>query len=618
MPLEEFTLKHFDGDTNPTQTLAAWGADAGRLTLNAVWASKASDDRLVLNLAADVDDTPPFAYAEKVELFSASTRRFVGWSRTPAPIATPQGERLRCVFESPTRFLQTTYLQPAYYRVLGSNEGHLQSYIILNRETSQDEETGATLFTPVSLRDQVEALLIYAQTYGDGGSAAPFDYDLTGLPDIEIPMTRRKAPTVMECIEAELRWTPNICMRWDYTGTTGSDPVLRFIGVDTINMSTGDAISPPTLSGSGTPTTHTIPNDGTVLTEFDPTPADSQLVRKIKLHWVWTDSENITTPQFTETESVIENGSPRELVLTVELGSRLWNGTAWAEDHEGVPDNNLARRLHSGFDRVWWQFNAKTHSNDLHWSWRPGDLANISDAGALEAAYAVIQSVTRDLFRGTVELSTGAPANRGFGELMLPRRAMGSPAEEKEKEEKTGQVTYGYRPPDPLPGGGATGPAGATGATGVGYTGATGPAGEGYTGATGPIGETGPAGDPGGATGATGATGPAGGQGNQGETGATGPAGPKESVIETPMGFFSFACVESNRAWLCEVVPRGMRPKPPFLAATVAGSHVRFISACGQAEIVYGIRTEFADYESPRKTAADFARSRAFWNQERA
>lgn len=149
----------------------------------------------------------------------------------------------------------------------------------------------------------------------------------------------------------------------------------------------------------------------------------------------------------------------------------------------------------------------------------------------------------------------------------------------------------------------ASGP-GATGATGpTGPTGATGPEGPiGPTGPTGDPGPTGPTGDPG-VAGPPGPDGPPGPPGPSGDPGSAGPPGPKDSIVETILGIYAFACVEAARPYFFEIVPAHKQPSRKFLAAVRKESLVRFRSTSGLCDLVLGVRADIkGDWNMPAKT----------------
>lgn len=142
----------------------------------------------------------------------------------------------------------------------------------------------------------------------------------------------------------------------------------------------------------------------------------------------------------------------------------------------------------------------------------------------------------------------------------------------------------------------------------------------GDAGATGPAGSPGPQGDPGG-PGPTGPPGPAGepgpegaqgAQGEQGIQGVPGEPGPKDSVVQTVLGIYAFACAEGTQPWFFDVVEAGKTPEPKFLAA-VEPRIIRFRSEDGRLDLCLGIRKGFADWRMPEKTEREMQQSNQFW-----
>lgn len=148
-------------------------------------------------------------------------------------------------------------------------------------------------------------------------------------------------------------------------------------------------------------------------------------------------------------------------------------------------------------------------------------------------------------------------------------------------------------------------------------------------GSQGDVGATGPQGDPGvdgvdglnGADGAMGPQGPQGEKGDKGDPGDTGPQGPqgepgpKESKVQTPLGFYSFACMEGTRPLFLHIRKVDEELPAKFLAA-VGPSILRFPSHDGKHEMCVGVRKEFPEWLMPKCTEEEMRRSRAFWAQE--
>jgi len=161
---------------------------------------------------------------------------------------------------------------------------------------------------------------------------------------------------------------------------------------------------------------------------------------------------------------------------------------------------------------------------------------------------------------------------------------------------------------------GPTGPRGLTGVTGpTGNTGPIGPTGSdaGFTGPTGPRGiqcPSGPRGPTGSPAGFTGPTGPGGGAGPQG------PTGPKDSVIQTPLGIYAFACMEGNQPYFTELVTAGNQPSPKF-AAAVGGILHRFRDVNGNVDMLVAVRAGFENWNMPDKSLEAMRKANAFWGQ---
>ena len=474
--LPNITLWWKRGTGTPVeQSLAAWGLERPEFTHGTQGGASQSDDIFTAMTTALVDSTPVFAYGDRVELFQGDTRIFVGWARSPKKLGKmPEG--LAFAFEGPSRFLRSDYRMTGNVLDVGTGTYStlLTSEIVLGLQNGLD--AGDPTVNRLTVLEQVTAILEFGQANGDGGSAAPFDIDTTGVPDVTLPEIGKTTASMLSCLDALFALLPSIRAWWDYTtvlgggaATRGDRPVLRFVNTETINVTTGAAISPPTLTGGASPTTHTIANDGTTLKEFTPVPQDARLIKTLTVLFGeesdvvdFGDGRQGRPIIYTTFTSTVANGSPIERVVTMMGRSAVWDGTAYVNP-ETAPTANLARLLHQGFDRVWYDVSATTgEQSALHLEWRPCDLLCISGAGSdLAGAYAMIQSITRDLYTGEESIESGAPSKRGVGQLVAARLPVarggggGGPVGDKNNQ--------GMAKPKPSdPGTGVEGPAGAS------------------------------------------------------------------------------------------------------------------------------------------------------------
>lgn len=418
---ETFTLSIAGGEP---QTLAALGVDmkaSPMLTTGGIWATAKGRDSLEFVCPARIESTPLVTYGQRVELFDGDgTRRFVGWAMTPRPEATPEGERIRYVFEDVTRFLKSTFKQYMYFPSGDGLAGEQITKVVLFRNV--DLADGVVELASIAFDTQIAGLLTWAKTYGNAGGAAPFDFDITGIPTgLHMPETQKESASVLECLDTCMRFMPGLMMRVKYDGTAGSNPKICFVNMTTLDDS--GPVSPPTLAGYDSPVTHTWPNDGSLFTKISADPNDSGLLGKVEIFWVYADSSSGTDMQWlwTSETSTVDNGSPAVLSLTLQTRSCIWNGSKWIlpESISDILASKISRQLHMAQDRPWWTFGATFRDGSYHWEVRPGDLACISSAGtALAGAYAIIQGVKRNLATGEVHVQTGAPSTRGAGELL--------------------------------------------------------------------------------------------------------------------------------------------------------------------------------------------------------
>jgi hypothetical protein len=135
-------------------------------------------------------------------------------------------------------------------------------------------------------------------------------------------------------------------------------------------------------------------------------------------------------------------------------------------------------------------------------------------------------------------------------------------------------------------------------------------------GLVGPKGDPGDPGDPGanGDPGDPGLNGDPGFPGEPGPKGDPGDPGPKDSVVQTNSGIYAFACTEGTRPWFIDIVPTGKQTSQKFFDATCT-KETRFLSACGEFELVFAVRQGFNEWYMPEKTTEQMARANHFWSQ---
>jgi hypothetical protein len=452
--IEQLTIKRMsDGET---RTLAAWGIEKASLRLALLGATNAGDDQFSGEIVLRVDDAAPFAPFERCEVFNAAGARiFVGWARYARARVSAGEERQQIVLDSPSRYLRSVYLAAANTYDGASYTEILSASVVLNQALDSDEE-GHPISTKLSVRQQLDAILSFAKDTGNAGGAAPFDYALDGVPSdssVVAPETGALNSTCLACIEKALALMPSLAMRWDYSGGAGTAPVLRFVKCITLDEDTGELLAEPEVSGGGSPAVHSLPLDGTLIAEMEPQPRDDLLVGTLNVIFSYDSGEweeGLRRRAATVQTSTVANGSPLAMVMQISLRTAMWSPEADAfVNPEAVPSFNWARALHQGpRSRVFWQLALRTGpSENLRWTWRPGDLANVTDAGGdLAEAFTQMQVITRSFETGDVRLETGAPSQRGTAPRGGFRRSGGGSA--SDPQPSTQENTFGTKQPD--------------------------------------------------------------------------------------------------------------------------------------------------------------------------
>lgn len=617
------------------RTQAAGGAvdngvcDAWSIEDAAVATQAGGEDTLSFTRLADETAAPAFVFRDKVELFSSTgARRFCGWALTP--VATLK-QRHEHEVQGPNFWLQSTYTKP-WPELSGTVwEGLEMATVYLGREVTILPDTGSTVGV-LTVREEAELILTQAKETGNANAPAPFNFDLSGLPDLYLTQQVVTSATHAQALAALLKPLPGISWHWDYAlNGTDNYPTLRFVRLQTISDE-GIILDPPSLGGAGYSTIRTLPNDRTAILAFDPEAVDQRrgtlaIIFKISTSDAATGETAITY----ETQVVtVANGSQKTEIITVELAGWLYDGTQWVqvEPYNPLATQNLAWWAMQPFARVWWKFKFSLLTDDLHWEYRPGDLWNVSGAaGEWAGAFAVTQTIGRDLRSGQVTVQTGPPTQRGIAEMTAAGTYRQQVTAQDAGNQTGGTATYGKE--SPTPGGPGSAPRGPTGPSYVLNAGSittgtyaielaadgdgehtlnlTIPAGAaGPTGLRGPTGYRGPTGPSGGPTGPMGPT---------GGGGPAGPTGPKGSFIRTPSGIFELACAEGTRPFFFHI--RGVGEEmPKAFTEAVTGELLRFPSHDGQHELCFAVRREFPDWFMPRSNQKQMRHSNAFWAGE--
>lgn len=214
------------------QTLATWGISSTRLTLQSQAASS-------LEFVADgvrIDATKPFAYGDRVELFSNSVRRFYGKVRFIYPSAAPEREGVRYLVMDPWFDLENVPYQQANWHWY-DNTGTYRSGYSVRVNLFQDANGN-----PVTVKAQIEDILTYARTV-----VSPSIPINTGTiePTMNWAYTREDNVSCANAIRYCLRAAPDCTAYFDYSGS--GSPTLHIrrrssLSSVTLNATAGTSV----------------------------------------------------------------------------------------------------------------------------------------------------------------------------------------------------------------------------------------------------------------------------------------------------------------------------------------------------------------------------------------
>lgn len=339
-------------------------------------------DTLEIGLSKPIDATAAFSPWQQVTLYQDSSPIWVGWLDMRALTATGANQATSLTFRGAARWLDLICYRQSRSAI---DSFHSLGSVVLGLGYNEDDE-------PVKISANAQAAQIAAQLAADtpaypapGGVALRPNFGGAYLPALKLPLLPKTNSSLGTCLLALIAWFPRFCFRsaplenlpWDEIR-----PQLDLVDTDsepTITISTAAGIA-----------------------DLRITPRYDLQLSQTTIHYVRRGSEKGDIFGVTTDTASTTNGSPNRLTYTIDL-----------EPGEAVPDAGLAAEYQLWAGRLLWDTSLTIPRID--WAWLPGH--RIAFDAPLPTAIAVppvIQTITRDLFSQTTQITAGTRGQLGL------------------------------------------------------------------------------------------------------------------------------------------------------------------------------------------------------------
>lgn len=412
------------------RSAAEWGVTGGGTKH-----SGGGDDTLHLTFVGDVRAPAPWPAFTRLRLYSA-TQLLPVWQGVRI-VPTWQAARGRQgqgvahdgpnVWLAATPFLQDWHIPVHLETPQGDFVQRGLSWVILGGQEQQ-------------VSDVINEAIVKVQSEG-----YPVSLNMGVFPGWSAPEDR---VTDIDCLEAIRRvngWLPWMQCRWNHGGVDGDEtlkPVLHWGSM----LRPGNALG---LPGTPWPVRELTL---TALREFEGSERTDLLVRSVRINHIRknrVEDEGISliVPSYAEDAATVANGALLRRESTIELRGGVWNGTEY-DGGEPTPEAGQAGHLLAPFADLYHSLRFSLAGADCDWSWQPLELVNVTDGPpGFDSAWAVIQTISRDLRTGRTEIEAGPPSQLGAGtarNIVRPNRLRKTP-------DDAGMQTYGFKPDDEDP-----------------------------------------------------------------------------------------------------------------------------------------------------------------------
>ncbi|GEM_PF-7033392 len=382
-----------------TKTLKDWGINSAK-TIH----QNGGEDTLTVSLPRAIDAAPLFTPFNLVTLTAPDgSAVFKGVCTEPAQLAAG-GETHTYTFQSPWYYLKSKiYRKGRVFAVDPTNyssgvESRLSSSAFLFEKPTgpgpYPGDFGTIGYEMTQVLAAAAATIPIATGFSDVNNAiAPPEEHIRDL-------------YIAEVIVRILRWAPEAVRWWNYN-TIGSWAALQIgSAYDTLTLAADNRLQ---LGGR--------------IQNFKPRPRYDMLISKYTITFLFSQvatdgSKSRAWISSHDQVSTSANGSPHEIVETVELRPPRDNGTDF-DPGESVPDENLAELVHAPYKTLKWDVDFEIKGTEVDWSVHPGMKFNFTGAqGGLATAATPVQVITRDIGRGVTTYKCGFPNHLGAGDRM--------------------------------------------------------------------------------------------------------------------------------------------------------------------------------------------------------
>ncbi len=367
----------------------------------------------------------PFLPFVRTDLYNpAGTLVFSGWLVEPGRAANGSRQQQTFRFQGPNYLLNNVVFKQYWAYALDPTDFNsalgtqLIARVILYLQNYVTN-------TRVNGSDQIKAILDaalehYAKNFV---GLVPFAIgSLAALPVIQPPEDEQVDQYCGPLIKRALKWMPMVTAYWTYGGDQ-----------PTLNFSAYQAVANVGSSATGSVIVDLA--NGTVV-DFKSKPRYDLLLSKVHIDIMQendvTDDGSITGTRKlwavnTVDESTADNGSPRELVISMDLrgagGLRdpATGKLAWPQE---FAPTGLAAAIHAPFKQLSHSLSWSVTAADVDWTNVPGWAVGVKNAGdaALAGSRAIIQTITRDLKTGTTSYEAGPPAQLTSADILALTR----------------------------------------------------------------------------------------------------------------------------------------------------------------------------------------------------
>lgn len=397
MSLQDYSIKYAPGlhrfgasSFSPvTKTLAEWG-----ITSCVVTSTNGAEDSMALEAPGLVDGTPIFAPFNFLTLLDPDGNTvFMGVCAAAPRSASGSSERHTFQVPSLWFFMQSrVFRRNRRFFTTPNTMGSAVETVACTQVTllARPTATGGLFTTPTLANEFISVL-------AQGAAIVPFTYSLPGF-EMLPPEEKIQDSYLADVYRRLCRWIPEMVTIWTYPEAATYPELVASIPDTDVSV---------TLTG--------------LVDNFEARPRYDLLVGKYTLQFIYGELASSSglyrcgLGVQTQT-STVSNGSPVEIVQTIQLRPPRYDGQAY-DSGETVPSAELAGTLHEPYKSLIWDYRYTYHATEFDWTLVPGQRIVLTDGPpGTSTVKSVIQRVIRDIGKLTTNVETGAPNHLGAGD----------------------------------------------------------------------------------------------------------------------------------------------------------------------------------------------------------